>query len=85
MGASDATRTGSVRTVRCGRKRDLARNLGQAFIGGRETIGELRLRETVLERIVAACALPALDFAPSLFAASIAGVGRFAALNEHEG
>ena len=69
--------------LRC--KRDLARHLGQAFIGGRETIGELRLGETVLERIGRSLRLAGFGFCAFGVRSQHSGVGRLAALNEHEG
>ena len=66
---------GTHRARRLWRERDLALDLRQAFIGGRETVGELRLRETVLERIDRSVRLAGADFAPSVFAASIPAFG----------
>ena len=62
------------------RQRDLTLDLRQAFVRGRETVGELRLRETVLERVdrvrsAEVLDLAVLDFAPSVFAASVPALG----------
>ena len=87
VGVSDATLhgLGAHRARRLRRQRDLALDLRQAFAGGRETIGELRRRETVLERIDRSLRRACLRVCAFRVRRQHAGVRRLAALNQDKG